>query len=240
MNYAGFLVRYQFRYKKTARYFGKYIRVSKTDKYDIRINDDEFKLFRNTHPEDIPDDYVEYKGLIYLTSRKLILSNCCIFHAVSFYWKEKAWLLTGNSGIGKTTQFMNWNGIFPNEITMISGDMPLLDFTGDYILVHPSPWNGKERIQGSISAKLGGVFVLRQSENNTVMHAEIKNAILSVFSQFAIIPEKEREIRILAEMTEKTIEKVPIWIFANDGSENSTLMLRDYILEYVEKENQTL
>ena len=238
--YAGVPIKYKFRHNSTARFFAGYIHLSESDSYDVNLDDDKFELLRKAHAEDISDDYVEYKGLIYLTAKKLLLHKRCIFHAVSFFWKGKAWLLTGESGIGKTTQFLNWNNVFPNEIVMISGDMPVLDFSENQIVINPSPWNGKERMQGTISAKLGGIVILQQSnDNNTIELADVKDSIITLFYQFAVIPENEEEIRLLAEMVQNVIEEVPIWVFSNDGSVDSSRILRNEILEYLDKENQT-
>ena len=205
--------------------------MSESDTYDILMSDEEFAFYRDIHPEEIPDEYVEYKGLIYL-----IPNQCCIFHATSFYWKDKAWLLTGRSGIGKTTQYTNWNRVFPEEITMISGDMPLLDFRQNCIVVHPSPWNGKEGIYGTVSAELGGIVILKQESYNAVEQAEMKFVIQVLFRQFAIYPEEEKEIHSIAGMVQRMIKEVPILVMANDGSEDSTRLLRKTLLQYTEKE----
>ncbi len=202
------------------------------------MNDKEFELFRSIHSEEIADNYVEYKGMLYLTSEKLLSNKCCFFHAVSFFWKDKAWLLTGKSGIGKTTQYLNWNSIFPDEITMISGDMPLLDFRKDKIYVHASPWNGKEKIGSMLSAELGGIVVLKQGSCNSIKRSEIIDSIHSLFRQFTVILKKEDEIQTVAKMVEMLIEKVPIWIYENDGSEDSTRLLRETLLLNAEKENR--
>lgn len=237
VNYAGIPIRYQFRNNCTSLCFARHIHLSKSDNYDIRMNDEDFELFRSIHSKEVADYYVEYKGMLYLTSGKLLSNMCCFFHAVSFCWKEKAWLLTGKSGTGKTTQYLNWNHTFPDEITMISGDMPLLDFRKDQIYVHASPWNGKEKIGNMISAKLGGIVILRQENYNSIKPSEIIDSIHSLFRQFIVILKKEEEIQLVAEMVQMLIERVPVWILENDGTENSTRLLRKTLLLNVEKEN---
>ncbi len=233
-------IRYQFRNSRTAIYFSGNIHLSDSDTYDIRMNDKEFQLFQEFYSEEIPDEYVEYKGLIHLTAEKLLSKKCCIFHAVSLYWNDKAWLFTGKSGIGKTTQYLNWDHIFPGEIAMISGDMPLIDFRGDKILVHPSPWNGKEGIRNNISAELGGIVILKQADYNTIEHTEIKSSIMSLFRQFMIIPRKEEYIHFVAGMLQRMIEEIPIWTFMNDGSEESTRVLRNALMKHLKnKEKQS-
>ena len=236
VTFADIPVRYSFRSNSTARYFGRHIHLSKSDHFDIRMNDEEFKLFRQTHSSDIPDDYVEYKGLIYLTAGRLLKDHCCIMHAVSFLWKGKAWLLTAESGTGKTTQYMNWSRLFPEEITMISGDMPVMDFRDDIITVWPSPWNGKESIGNPISGELGGIIILKQDLENKIEHTEPAEGIITLFRQFTAAPETAEEITIIADMVQQIMEKVPVWIFSNNGTDESTSMLRNTLLAYLAEE----
>ena len=232
VTFADVAIRYEFRIKKTARYFGKRIRISKAENFDIKMNDEEFYFFRSIHPNETEDAYVEYKGLLYLTAKYLLKYRRCIFHSVSFVWKQKAWLLTGRSGIGKTTQYINWCNAYPDEITMISGDMPILSFE-DKIIVHPSAWNGKEKISNNFSAPLGGIVLLKKERSNVLEYADINEKIITVFSQFAMIPRNEVEINTIAGMTERLIESVPIWQFKNDGTEGSTELLRNRIMTYI-------
>ena len=235
VDFAGNPIRYSFINKSTPKYFSRKIKLSEQSVYDIRMDRATFDLFRQVHSNDFSDDYVEYKGLIYLTAKKLIEKKCCIFHSVSFIWREKVWLLTGDSGTGKTTQYLNWIHTFPNEITMISGDMPVLAFKNENIMVHSSPWNGKERIGNQLSGRLGGIILLRQGSDNTIQWANIHEKIMTLFRQFAVIPENRVEIECLAEMTEQLIQKVPIWIFKNTGTIESTSILRNTLGDYLDK-----
>ncbi len=232
-NYAGIRVRYAFRNKKTGIQFGKYAHVKQAQRADIELSDEQFRSFRELFPLEIPDEYVEFKGLLYITSRYLRPYNCCFFHAVSFLYREKVWLLAAKSGTGKTTQYNNWKNLFPEEITMISGDMPLLDFRGERILVHPSPWNGKERIGNELSGELGGIVFLNQDKENSMKEAELRESISRLFSQFTLMPENEEEILFLSSMVERIEKKIPLWVFSNDGSERSTMYLHEKLNGYL-------
>ncbi|MBQ1476781.1 MAG: hypothetical protein IIZ33_01345 [Erysipelotrichaceae bacterium] len=238
VNYAGIPVRYRFRRNSTARYFSGHIRLSASDVFDISMDDAYFGRFRKIHPEDVEDDYVEYKGLIYLTATFLLRMNCSIFHAVSFIWKGKAWLLSGKSGTGKTTQYQNWKSLFPEEIQMISGDMPLLDLRSGKILVHPSPWNGKEGYKGSSSAELGGIIFLEQGKENHFRQSSLKENIFSLFHQFCAVPNDEEEVTKLSFLIERILREVPLWTYVNDGTAGSTLILKEELSSFLRKERQ--
>ena len=237
IHYSDITIRYLLRFNKTARYFSNHIQLSSGDVYDVFMNDDEFDFFRKLHPSNYSDDYVEYKGLIFLTCRKLMEYNYCIIHSVSFLWKGKAWLITGHSGIGKTTQYNNWINSYPDEIQMISGDMPIIEISGECIRVHPSPWNGKERIGNYLSAELGGIVILNQDSTNHISRSDTLYSVLTLLQQFAVFPRSEKEIFAMSDMVEKIVNRTPIWKFSNTGTKESTAMLRGTLMKYLEKEN---
>ena len=64
----------------------------------------------------------------------------------------------------------------------------------------------------------------------------MKFVIQVLFRQFAIYPEEEKEIHSIAGMVQRMIKEVPILVMANDGSEDSTRLLRKTLLQYTEKE----
>ena len=78
---------------------------------------------------------------------------------------------------------------------MICGDMPLLEWrVNDTIWVHPSPWNGKERMKGKVSAPLGGIVLLEQANENAVRRMEPIESGVPLFLQMAVRPESEEQI----------------------------------------------
>ncbi len=185
---------YSFLNKTTPIYFSNRIHLSDKNEFDIRMTDDQFNYLRQMFEPCIPDGYIEYKGLISLTAKKLLDYNCCIIHSVSFIWKDKAWLLMAESGTGKTTQYLNWNRLFSDKLVMISGDMPVLEYNDDVIIVHSSPWNGKEKIGNYISKELGGIVLLKQYLFNHMEHADLYSSITSLFKYFMVIPDNENQI----------------------------------------------
>ena len=193
----------------------------------ISVTDEQFALARSLLPEDAADGYVEYRALILLSANALLRHGCCIFHAASFLYRGRAWLLAAPSGTGKTTQYRNWETAHPGEITMISGDMPVLELREDGgVWVHPSPWNGKENIGNRISAPLGGVVYLRQGKQNELSRPPVAELLTPVFRQFMARPETEEDARALGRLVDRMFSAYPVWQFVNDGTPASTELLR--------------
>ena len=235
IDYAGHTVYYSFVYPNTRWQFRNYIKKADTDHYDIRAAQDRIETTRKHLPDDSTDSYVEYRSLIGLTAKELLKYRRCIFHSVSFLYRGYIWLLTAPSGTGKTTQYRNWQDLFPGEITMISGDMPVLSLAEDTISVHPTCWNGKENLGNKISGPLGGIFLLEQGKYNTMMDVDPQKDILTILYQFIVRPDTEQDIQNLMDLMEAMFVRYPMYKMINLGDAASTQLLRDTINGILEK-----
>lgn len=226
--FAGHLIRFRFNCLTTHYYFRDFLTETQETDDDIRVSSDLFAYAKNNLPPGSRPGYIEYRACIGLTARYLLQWNCSIFHAVSFIWKDRAWLLTGPSGTGKTTQFRNWQRLYPDEIQMISGDMPVIEKKRDSVFVHPSSWNGKENYHGNCSAPLGGIIILEQGKENSLKEKNLSADLIVVLEQMLVRPKNEDEIRQLSCLVE-TMFSVPVLRFINRGDDDSTKLLRKII-----------
>lgn len=223
-NIAGHIIRYAFRYDRTRLYFRKWLQPCEGEA-EVMATPEEIAFAHSLIPTENAEDYAEFKALIGATGRALLRRDCCIFHSVALRYRDQAWLLAAPSGTGKTTQFMNWRKICPSEITMISGDMPVLELRGGELFVNPSPWNGKEDIGSRVSAPLGGVVFLEQGKENRIERLKAREAIEAAFPQLAYVPETEEEIRMTCRMLDRLLRR-PVWKLTNKGDLASTQLLR--------------
>lgn len=235
VEYAGHPIRYALRYAETRYYFGAYMHGARGDNYDICATDEWMDHVRTLLPDRSPPPFVECRSLIRLTSNALLRHGCAIIHAVSFLWQDRVWLLTAPSGTGKTTQFLNWQRLFPGEITMICGDMPVLEGGEDgSVWVHSSPWNGKEGLGNrELSGPLGGIVFLVQGADNIIEPISIRDAIPALFRRLVLRLNTEVEILAAAALVERILRYAPVWLLTNRGDDASTELLRQTLLETV-------
>lgn len=234
IEYAGHPVRCRFLIPATRLHFGTLARPVEGDEYDVFVTPERLAKARETMPADYSNNYVEYRTLTELTSHPLIRFGCCFFHAVSFCCQGRAWLLTAPSGTGKTTQFLNWQRLHPGEITMICGDMPVLERRDDgTVWVHPSFWNGKENLgdRNHPPMPLAGIVLLQQGPENAVARLGAAEAIPGLFSQFILLPDTEDEILSLASLMDAMLRTVPVWRMTNRGDDASTELLRQTLMD---------
>lgn len=195
---------------------------------------DYMQMLRPFYPENQDDAYVEYKSLINLSSLELIKNNAVFFHAVAIKYRGKAWLFTGKSGAGKTTQYKNWKKQFRDEIDLICGDMPCLELNEKKeIYVFPSPWNGKERFKGNAHAKLGGIIFLEKSDHNEIVEMSVKETLSPLINQFAIEPRDEEEIRSLSKIADIILSKYPVLKLYNKADKEAVILCSKYLERFL-------
>lgn len=236
-DYAGHALRYAFHYDGTEKYLFPYIQESDETEWDVLAEPAYIESQRPYYTECTEDRYVEYKSLIGLSSLALLSARCCFYHAVAIKWRDRAWLITAPPGTGKTTQYKNWRILFRSEVEMICGDMPLLEFRPDgSIWVHPSPWNGKERIRGKASARLSGLVYLEQGPENRFSVYPETESVVPILQQFAVLPDTVEQVEQLVSMEDQLLRQIPIWKFVNLGDHASTRMMRDVFAQRVMEE----
>ena len=119
---------------------------------------------------------------------------------------------------------------------MICGDMPALERRDDgTVWVHPTSWNGKEHLGTRNCGSIGGIVLLEQGKGNRMSTLEPKEAMLPFFEQFVVRPDNEEQIRALARIIDQMLREVPCYKFVNNGSDESTALLRETIAGCIQK-----
>ena len=135
------------------------------------------------------ESFTEFNLLLEHICNLLLPYDRCLFHGVAICVDEQAFLITAPSGTGKSTQYRWWKALYGDEVRLICGDKPILEFqsSGD-IIVHPSPWRGKERWPGSSPAKLAGIVYLKQGSFNSIRPMAVSEAVVPLYTQILYQP----------------------------------------------------
>lgn len=188
----------------------------------------ELSLCRSHYPELPEEAYVEYMELCPRVCDVLLPRGRAIFHSVAFLWQERAWLLAGLSGAGKTTHFALWKLLYGEAVTMLNGDKPILDFSvPEGIQVCPSPWMGKELLRTMHSAPLGGIIFLRQGRANRMEPMEPGRAPELLFLQFLFTRSTPEQVHAVCHLEERLLREIPLWQLENRGDEDAARLCHD-------------
>ena len=142
-------------------------------------------------------------------------------------------LVTAPSGTGKSTHYCLWKLLCPDEIQIINGDKPIVYIENDEVFVTTSPWTGKENMSQRLTAKLGGIIILEQSDSNEITRLTVHESAGKVFSQFLFDCNTEQEAKTACRIAEKML-KTPVWLLKNRGDIESAKLCRKTLQTYLE------
>lgn len=228
---AGVPLIWAFHFPETERYLRKWITgPSEESSNAIQVSEEELSDWASFGNK--VDAFAEFCLLCQQTSEALLRHGCCVIHAGAICFQNRAWLIAGGSGVGKSTQIKTLLDLYPDDVTVINGDKPVLECREDgTIIVHPSPWNGKEGWHGAETAPLGGIFLMRRGEENKVESIDPGAAApflyLQIFQSFT----SKETIRLAGNMEEKILTSVPVWLFTNQDVPESTRLLMNTMKE---------
>lgn len=215
---------------RTAEYFGRWCSGPFPGEADLTVPD---WLWTDVLPLlDPQDPRNEYSVFSIVCSAALLAHEKCIFHAAALRRRDRAYLLCGPSGVGKTTQLRTLQSLYPGEFDVISGDRPILErLPGGGIMVHPSPWNGKEDLAGAAAAPLAGVVLLTRAAESAVQPLSSKEAAAPLFKCFFTAADSSEELQQIADFETAVLKAAPCWQLACGSIDSAARLLYHTILE---------
>ncbi len=227
---AGIRMNCRFHSWKMPEFFRKYLVPPLPSEQIIEVGNYEEAVSLNQFGRPVQGIDLEEKVFAALVSDALMPYDRLIFHSAAIIIKEKAWLLAAPSGTGKTTQYRNLKKLYPDKVDILCGDNPILIFEGDdRILVHHSPWNGKEGFGTERTAELAGIIFLEQAKENDLLPLPSKKAVIPAFEQIQTFLKTEEQVRKLFELERRLLETVPLYLLRNRGDMASSKILYSMI-----------
>ena len=177
--------------------------------------------------------YAEYVISCGYVCDRLMRSDRFVFHGATFLWRGAAYVFTAPSGTGKTTQLRLWRSLFPDEVSILNGDKPIFEITGSgRVLVHPSPWKGKEGYgRDDLVVPLGGIILLRQAPYNRIRRMGPAGAARKLFGRIYSAFQTEEEVLLAAGLIERLLEAAPVWLLENKGDAGSARLTYAALME---------
>ena len=102
--------------------------------------------------------------------------GCFLMHGSALALDGTGFLLTAPSGVGKSTHARLWRELYGDRVQMINDDKPLLRIREDQVTVFGTPWNGKHRLGGNLSAPLQAICFLARGKENKIRPVTAREA----------------------------------------------------------------
>ncbi len=186
-----------------------------TDKSDklLRLENGEFACANGDWSEVTsyyPTKISEFALPLAAICSKLAFYNAILLHASSVACNENGVLFTGFSGAGKTTQAKLWEKHVNADV--INGDKAILREIDGNIYVCGLPWKGSSKYCLNKVAKLKGIVILRQANENQISRLNMLEAT-EKFMPHVFLPHWDNECLDKAIDTfEKILNNVPVYL----------------------------
>ena len=148
--------------------------------------------------EGLPDTWADRLRVLHeRLCGNLLPHDILLFHGSVIAVDGKAYLFTAKSGTGKSTHTRLWREAFGQRAVMINDDKPLLRVGEGGVTAYGTPWNGKHRLGGNLSAPLKALCVLTRDERNHIERITLEDAFPMLFQQCYQPEQAEKIPRVL-------------------------------------------
>ena len=199
----------KFRFPETRAFFERFeAKRPQEDENSICLSERDWDALKQQRFDISP--YTEYTYFPAPISDALLPFDRCVIHAAAIRYRDRAWLLAGPSGVGKSTQIRSLQSLEPGAFGVICGDRPVLELRSDgSVMVWPSPWNGKENWYGAEAAPLAGIILIQRGEESKVELLSPRDAVVPVYAQLIQTGESLESMQLAARFEDRLLQSVP-------------------------------
>ena len=147
-------------------------------------------------------------------SELLLKQDTFLIHGAVIAVNNIAYMFTGKSGTGKTTQIKKWLNNVPGSI-VVNGDKPLVMLREDQAIACGTPWSGKESMGSNITVPLHSIIFMKRSNENRIENACFTDIFPNLLEQTYMPKEIELQRKTLSLLM-KMKERVTFFNFFFD------------------------
>lgn len=191
--------------------FGSYLTQEKAAA-DIRICDELYKLERWQPLNEEGAAYMESGTQFY---RALLDFDGMMLHASAVAVDGKAYLFSGQSGIGKSTHTGLWQKTLGEKVKLFNDDKPALRRLDGEWYAYGTPWSGKHGININMKVPVAGICFLKRGEENKIRRLSPIEALPQVLAQTLRKFKDAERLSLMLTIVDKLVKEVPIYELCN-------------------------
>ena len=163
--------------------------------FTVSVTDSEIEEERTISGTSYGDGYYESIVAYRKIAEVLPDYDAFVFHGSVISMGEKAYVITANSGVGKTTHTRLWLDVFSEQADILNGDKPIIRLIDGKPFACGTPWKGKEAYGKNAMLVVGGIAFLSRSETNKAEIISPAEAATRFMSQI-YLPKKSKSALI--------------------------------------------
>lgn len=207
------------RYPDKAHWYAEYLTDEPLTFEKTLIYRDENINYLVTEGVDITEAIAENMLLCNVFNRLLLRYNGCYLHSSAIMYGGKVYLVSGHSGVGKSTLTKRWCRLYPDSI-IINDDKPSFRIIDGKCIIYGTPFAGGTDNQCNMCGELGGIVFLEQAEEDKLVKLTSAQSITELLQQTLkslTVKEKDRLLSLFGTV----IENYPIYKLYCTNSDNA-------------------
>ena len=135
----------------------------------VSVSPDEIQKEKEQYGENpFSDGYCEGICLYRAIAEKLPKLSGFVFHGAAVTVNGKGYIVTAPSGTGKTTHISLLLENYPDKVSIINGDKPIIRKIDGEWRICSTPWAGKEGWKVNATAPLSGIILVTRAKDNKI------------------------------------------------------------------------
>lgn len=149
-----------------------------------------------------------------------------VLHSSCIRYKNSGIAFSAPSGTGKSTHTGLWKKYFPEEVTVLNDDSPVIRFDGVVPGLYGTPWSGKTEINTNQGAPLEAIVILEQNAGNSIKKLSADEALFEILQEVTrpVFPEF---MNLTLSAVEKLLLQVPVYRLKCNISEEAVMTVKN-------------
>lgn len=138
--------------------------------------------------------------------------NTLLMHSSVIRNNGWGYMFLGKSGTGKSTHTRLWREHIPGS-DLMNDDNPVLRLTDEgKVVVYGSPWSGKTPCYRAVEAPCGGIVLLEQRPENTIVRKQGLQAFISLLPSASTMKWDRRVYNGVCDTVSAIVGRVPFYV----------------------------
>lgn len=178
--------------------------------FAVSATEEDLEAEKRLCPERYPDGVYEATCIHRKLVQGMVKYGVILIHAAVIAVDGQAYTFLAESGVGKSTHLRQWMKQFGESAVVVNGDKPMFSFVDDRLMVHGSPWKGKEGWGQNISQPVKAFCFLERGARNEIEAADRGDMARRLLRQ-VLLPADAGELAQFLGILDRIVKEVPFY-----------------------------